>query len=522
MSNVMSKAEQERVVDLGKAGWSLRRIEAATGCRRETAGKYLRLANVAVRSPGRWGHGAAAAGGEASKPAIEVSARRNMSMASQCTAHRDRIAAAVDKGVCAKVIWEELRADGVKVGYASVKRFVRRLKAEARSSSTAPPVGTIQTGPGKEAQVDYGQGPLVRDPRTGRMVRSRLFVMTLGWSRKAVYLLTLSSSSDEWCGLHERAFRALGGAAEVIVLDNLAEGVKVPDYCDPVLNPMYAQTLAHYGTVGIPSRVRDPDRKGKVERGVGYAQLRLEHRTFASLGEAQAFLDDWVATVADVRVHGTTKRVVAEHFVEEQPFLKALPVEPCRRYTFVRRKVKSTGEIEVETQRFQVPASHVNAWVQVQFNADVVRVVDEASGQLLVEHLRKPAPPSRAAAPEAGKGLSSSPLGELVQRGHQLGKNIGALCAAIAAVDNGELAVRRVTAVLRSTTNHGVDHVETGCRVAIQAGAPTYRCVRAWLDHHRPPQLAQVDSLIRNLSAYRDVAARLASSATTTTTQETA
>ncbi len=286
-------------------------------------------------------------------------------MSSQCAAHRARIAAAVDKGVCAKVIWEELRSDGVKVGYASVKRFVRRLKLEARSSPTAPPVGTIYTGPGKEAQVDC-QGPLVRDPATGRLVRSRLFVMTLGWSRKAVYLLTLSSSSAEWCGLHERAFRVLGGAAEVIVLDNLAEGVKVPDYCDPVLNPAYAQTLAHYGTVGIPARVRDPDRKGKVERGVGYAQLRLEHRTFESLAEAQAFLDDWVSTVADVRVHGTTKRVVAEHFVEEQPFLKALPLEPCRRYTFVRRKVKLTGDIEVDIRRFQVPASHVNAWVQVQ------------------------------------------------------------------------------------------------------------------------------------------------------------
>ena len=515
----MSKAEQDRVVELGKAGWSLRRIEAATGCRRETAGSYLRQANVAIRPPGRWGH-APAAGELASKPAIEVSPRRNTSMASQCAGHRDRIAAAIDKGVCAKVIWEELQSDGVKVGYASVKRFVRRLKAEARSSATAPPVGTIHTAPGKEAQVDYGQGPLIRHPTTGRLVRSRLFVMTLGWSRKAVYLLTLSSSSEVWCELHERAFRTLGGTTEVIVLDNLAEGVKLPDYCDPVLNPAYAQTLRHYGAVGIPARVRNPDRKGKVERGVGYAQLRLEHRTFESLAEAQAFLDDWVASVADVRIHGTTKRVVAEHFVDEQPSLKPLPLEPCRRYTFVRRKVKSTGEIEVETCRFQVPASHVNAWVQVQFNTDVVRVVDEASGNLLIEHPRHAAPPSRAETPEANKGLSSSPLGGLVQRGHQLGKNIGARCAAIAAVDNEEFAVRRVTAVLRSTTNHGVDHVETACRVAIDAGAPTYRCVRAWLDHHRPPQLAQVDDLIRNLSMYRDVAARLASS-TTTTTEET-
>jgi transposase len=529
MGNVMSKAEQEQVVALGKLQWSLRKIEEATGCRRETVGKYLRLAGVPVRPPGRWGHAPAIAAADGGKPAKEVSVGRNAGQASQCEEHRSRIAAAVDKGVCARVIWEELEREGFKGGYASVKRFVRKLKAAA-----APPllVGTIETGPGQEAQVDYGEGPLVRDPaRGGRLVRTRLFVLTLGWSRKAVYMLALSSSSEEWCSLHERAFRALGGVPAVIVLDNLAEGVKAPDYCDPVMNPAYRQTLGHYDAVAVPARVRDPDRKGKVERGVGYAQLRLEHRTFESLAEAQAFLDDWVATVADVRVHGTTKRVVREHFAEELAHLKPLPLEPCRRYRFGRRKVKSTGVVEVEATTFSAPATHVNLWVQVQFNADVVRLVDDASGALLVEHRRKASaatPATHVGEPEAKKARTS-PLDELVQRGSALGPNIGQLCAAIAAVDRAhapeEFAVRRVSAVLRATTQHGVDHVERACGVAIEAGAPTWRCVRAWLDHHRPTPLAQVDALIRDLTAYRDIAARLSASANTTdepVTKETA
>jgi hypothetical protein len=71
MGNVMSKAEQEQVVALGRLHWSLRKIEEATGCRRETAGKYLRLAGVPVRPPGRWGHAPATADGR--KPAKEVS-----------------------------------------------------------------------------------------------------------------------------------------------------------------------------------------------------------------------------------------------------------------------------------------------------------------------------------------------------------------------------------------------------------------------------------------------------------------
>jgi hypothetical protein len=82
---------------------------------------------------------------------------------SLCEEHRAEIAAAVDRGICGKVIWEELQ--GFTGSYTSVKRFVRRLKAESRSS---PPSGVIRTGPGEEAQVDYGQGRWCVTHRRGR------------------------------------------------------------------------------------------------------------------------------------------------------------------------------------------------------------------------------------------------------------------------------------------------------------------------------------------------------------------
>ena len=80
------------------------------------------------------------------------------------------------------------------------------------------------------------------------------------------------SSAQIWAELHERAFRRLGGTVTVIVLDNLREGVLTPDIYDPALNPLYRDVLAHYGVVALPCRVGDPDRKGKVESGVGHAQ----------------------------------------------------------------------------------------------------------------------------------------------------------------------------------------------------------------------------------------------------------
>src|SRR5438552_12504420 len=65
MANVLSDEKKQQVVALGRLGWSLRRIEEATGVRRETASGYLRVAGIAVRGPGRWGR-------TGPKPANEV------------------------------------------------------------------------------------------------------------------------------------------------------------------------------------------------------------------------------------------------------------------------------------------------------------------------------------------------------------------------------------------------------------------------------------------------------------------
>ena len=79
MGNVLEKVKQEQVIALGRLGWSLRKNEAATGVRRETAGGYLRSAGIALRTPGGWGRKAPAkaatsvtTGSASSKPANEV------------------------------------------------------------------------------------------------------------------------------------------------------------------------------------------------------------------------------------------------------------------------------------------------------------------------------------------------------------------------------------------------------------------------------------------------------------------
>ena len=110
--------------------------------------------------------------------------------------------------------------------------------------------------------------------------------------------------------------------SKVVVLDNLKEGVLVPDLYDPTVNPLFRDVLAHYGVVALPCRIQDPDRKGKVESGIGHTQKTpLKGMRFESLEEAQTYLDRWEQRWADTRIHGTTKRQVAAMFAEEKPHL---------------------------------------------------------------------------------------------------------------------------------------------------------------------------------------------------------
>jgi transposase len=374
MGNVLEQDKQQQVLALGRLGWTLTRIGRATGVHRVTAGEYLRAAGIPVRGRGRPGEGAAkpTISGEVSTdsestPAIsppEVSTDSRPSRAptaSACEPYRELIAEALSRGRNAMAIWQDLTDDhGFGAQYASVRRYVAKL----RGATPAEARVVITTLAGEEGQVDYGEGPMVRWVATGKYRRTRLFVFTLAHARKAVRLLTWRSSTQIWCELHERAFRRLGGTTKVVVLDNLKEGVLTPDIYDPALNPLYRDLLRHYGVVALPCRVRDPDRKGKVERAVGHAQQTpLRGQRFETIEAAQAYLDRWEEHWADTRIHGTTKRQVAAMFAEERPALGPLPLEPFRYYRFGDRTVHLDGCVEVEAAYYGAPpAGSVDAY----------------------------------------------------------------------------------------------------------------------------------------------------------------
>lgn len=526
MSNVLNEEKKQQVVALGRLGWSLRRIEEATGVRRETASGYVKAAGIAMRGPGGWGRGPAkpAKVAEEAKPAIEVATGfesekvgelpgdppasatepepNRSASTSTCEPYRELIVAALARGRNAMGIWQDLvDGHGFAGRYNSVKRFVTKLRGHASPEARV----VIETAPGEEAQVDYGTGPMVRDPATGRYRKTRLFVMTLGCSRKAVRLIVFKSSTQKWAELHEQAFRRLGGVTRVVVLDNLKEGVLTPDIYDPTINPLFRDVLKHYGAVALPCRVRDPDRKGKVESGVGHAQKTpLKGQKFESLEAAQKYLDHWEANWADKRIHGTTKRQVAAMFAEEQPALLPLPVEPFRYYKYGERTVHLDGCVEVEAAYYGAPPGWIGRKVQVQFNDAHVRLMNPQDGQLLREHLRQARGRRRI---EEQDQPSQTPLGtlKLLNRATTVGKNIGALARSLHERE-GQAAVRRILGLLSMAKKYGAATCDEACEMGMETGSGNYHFVRKYLER-RPASLGlrQIDPIIRQLTLYRDL-----------------
>ena len=424
---------------------------------------------------------------------------------STCEPYRELIQQALGHGRNAMSIWQQLVDQyGFTGAYESVKRFVRKQRGAHSPEACA----IIVTAPGEEAQVDYGKGPMVRDPKTGKHRSTRLFVLTLGYSKKCVRLLTFQSSSRIWCELHESAFHRLGGTPRVVVLDNLSEGVISPDYYDPSINPLYRDLLTHYGAVALPCRVRDPDRKGKVESGVGHAKKTpLKGQRFESLEEAQAHLDHWEERWADTRIHGTTKRQVSAMFAEEKPALKTLPIESFRFYQYGERTVHLDGCVEVEAAYYSVPPGHIGQCVNVQWDGLFVRILNSQTGQLLREHLRQQR--GRHRIKDEDRSPRTPPgVVHLLARAATAGQHIGAFCAAIHHLQ-GETAVRRIQGVLSFVKKHGTARVEDACGAALDLEAYNYGFVRRYLERvaNPPVSLRQVDPLIRQLTLYRDLIA---------------
>src|ERR1700724_4580465 len=379
MSNVLKVSLQTTIYSLAQRGWSRRRIAKELGINRETVGRYLRLPKPAISITGNL------AGKEESKPALSI-AGIGAGRRSRCEGLAEVIAAKVEVGLSGQRIYQDLvEQNGFSDSYQWVQRFVRKLKGAQPQR-----VWRMEARPGEEVQVDFGLGaPIWEGPRRPR--RSWVFRMVLSYSRKAYSEAVLRQDTETFLRCLENGLRAFGGVPLLLNLDNMKTAVLKADWFDPEINPKLADFCRHYGMHVVPCRPAKPQHKGKVERGVAYVRTNaLKGRRFKSLAEENLFLSYWESSVADTRIHGTTRKQVAARFEEERPHLQPLPASlfPC--FQEGRRSVHRDSYVEVQKAFYEAPPELIGREVWVRWDSRCVRIFNERMEQVGMHTRQEP------------------------------------------------------------------------------------------------------------------------------------
>jgi transposase len=224
----------------------------------------------------------------------------------------------------APVLLRELRTRGYTGGLTILRDAMRPLKAEQIRRVTE----RFETLPGRQAQADWGEcGTITIGGETTKLY---CFVLVLGYSRMCFARFTTSTKQPALFRCLQGAFDALGIPAELLV-DNMKQCVDRHDVTTGTVHwaPAFLDFAEHYAVLPVASPPYWPRVKGKVERGVGYIKRSfLEGRIFTDLDDLNAQLTHWLATVANQRVHGTTKAVPAVRFADEQAVLRQASLVP--------------------------------------------------------------------------------------------------------------------------------------------------------------------------------------------------
>ncbi len=552
MANQLKVAKVLSIQALHERGWSQRRIARELGIHRETVARYLQETSKSAGAPtgpverapdSKPAKAPTGSGGgeELSKPAkappgsggerepdlltedcpdkteqtgAESDSAGSSSLLpagdaesgtrSQCEPYRHQILAGLELGLSAQRIFQDLVSEHAFQGkYHSVRRFVAKLKR-----STPLPFRRIEVAPGEEAQIDFGAGaPIIQED--GRRRRTHVLRIVLSHSRKAYSEAVYRQTTDNVILVLENAFRYFGGVPKTLVPDNLKAAVLKADWYDPDLNPKLRSFCDHYGTVLLPTRPRTPRHKGKVERGVDYVQENaLKGRTFASLHEQNEYLLHWENTVADTRIHGTTRKQVLKMFQEqERPALGTLPLErfPC--FQEGQRVVSRDGHVAVDKSYYSVPPEYLGRTLWIRWDARLVRIFNERMAPICT-HAKQPSGKfSTLSAHIASEKISPVERGAewLLKKVSCVGPHTQAWSEGLVAA-RGIESVRVLHGLLNLTNKHPSETIEQACETAHSYGEYHLKTLRQLIQHAAPKQQAfeflAEHPIIRNLSHY--------------------
>lgn len=335
----------QEIEELKRQGLSQRTISELTGYDRKTIRRYLDGGSgTPVYGP---------------RPAA----------ASKLDPFKDYLKERTQAGVWnAQVLLRELRKKNYTGGYTILKDWLHPQREAARVVA----VRRFETGPGQQAQVDWGHlGSLLEK---GRQRQLWAFTITLGYSRR----MMAEAATDQRLGtllrLHEKAFQEWEGVPEEILYDRMKTvWTGTDERGEIVWNTVFLDFARYWGFTPRLCRPYRAQTKGKIESGVKYIRRNflcgLQGREPANLGDLNSQLREWVATVANQRVHGTTREQVLLRWDGDQFSMQ--PVNGRLAYPYADdelRKVARDAYVAWRGSRYSVPWSYAGqqVWVTEQ------------------------------------------------------------------------------------------------------------------------------------------------------------
>ncbi len=278
--------------------------------------------------------------------------------------------------------------DWIKEHYSDFsvrERTLRRYVAELRQKHDLPkPELTRQyqavadLPPGKQLQVDFGQ-KRVRNNAGGY---TTLYAMgaVLAYSRyKYGQWADKSLTTAMFVQMLRNCFDYLGGVPDEVVFDQDKLVAVSENYGDIIYTYEFERFKQVMGFSVYLCRKSDPESKGKVEAVVKYMKRNFAaHRLFGDIKSwNQSFLD-WLKRTGNYNPHGTTKKVPAEVFLEEEKYLKPVPTINITE-EIVTRTVRKDNTVLYKGNRYSVPLG--TYW------PEMVLKVTEQDGHLILRDL---------------------------------------------------------------------------------------------------------------------------------------
>ncbi|WP_396430146.1 IS21 family transposase [Limnohabitans sp.] len=393
---------------------------------------------------------------------------------SLCEVHREFIEAQLRLRRNATAIYQDLvDSHGFTAAYNSVKRFAAKLRHKEPEQ-----FDRLSFVPGEEMQVDYGEGAPTLVPGTERYKKPRLFVATLRHSRRSFRRVVWKSGQHVWAQLHEQAFRYFGGCTQYVVLDNLKEGMLKPDLYEPELNPVYAATLAHYGVLADPARVRDPNRKGTVEHAIGHTQATaLKGKRFETIEAQNEFLEHWETNWASKRIHGTERQQVQAMFEAERAHLLPLPLLGMQYFSQQARTVCDDSCVRVDHSSYAARPAAIGSKVLVRIFERRIEIRD-LQGALLRTHAKAERPGSVVLPVDERVFNPSRETRQILRQAGQIGEHASRLCELMFTAE-GRVGQRKLWGIVGLTKRYPAVCVDSACAQALEQGVYSYKHVKA-------------------------------------------